>query len=301
VDSSQTVAHGPGLEEANTSEPARFVVETRTASGKRYTKGNAPIDVWVVDQNGNELPVTKVDKGDGTFDCSYEPKDVGEATVNVVVRNKAAPSLYSHIAKSAFRVPVVPGTDAAHSVAFGPGLGDKVYDTLPTSFTIQAKDRHGRNVPTGGDPFEVKIVGPHGPVESTLTDNGDGTYSVAYAPTDSGKHSVQVALKGQRIKDAPFTVVVREGADHSHSKIETYQFTIRALSKKGVYKTEGGDNFSVEITAPSGEESRPAVRDSNDGSYHVSYSLSGPGKHSIAVKLNGHDIVGSPFVQGFDG
>jgi len=39
------------------------------------------------------------------------------------------------------------------------------------------------------------------------------------------------------------------------------------------------------------------LTDKGDGSYLVDYTLPGPGDYSISVKLNGHDIVGSPFSQ----
>lgn len=40
----------------------------------------------------------------------------------------------------------------------------------------------------GGDPFDVKIQGPNGPVPANVKDNNDGTYTVDYKPNDSGKH-----------------------------------------------------------------------------------------------------------------
>ena len=95
-----------------------------------------------------------------------------------MLHHRLNPLYYDHIKDSPFTVNIEPGTDASKSVAFGPGLEDGVRDTLPTFFTIQAKDRLGRDVKKGGDPFEVKVKGPHGEVPVKLTDNGDGTYKV---------------------------------------------------------------------------------------------------------------------------
>lgn len=48
--------------------------------------------------------------------------------------------------------------------------------------------RNGNNLDKGGDPFDVKIQGPNGPVDAKIKDNQDGTYTVDYKPDDAGKH-----------------------------------------------------------------------------------------------------------------
>jgi filamin len=137
------------------------------------------------------------------------------------------------------------GTDAAKSIAFGPGLEDKVSDHLPTMFTIQAKDRNGNNMNKGGDPWEVKIQGPDGPVDANVKDNGDGTYTVDYAPKSPGKHRIDVTLKGAPVQKSPFTVNVKEGADEDTSLIDSYSFVIQAKTRKGANKKDGTDDFKV--------------------------------------------------------
>ena len=131
-----------------------------------------------------------------------------------------------------------------HFLAFGPGLEDnKVTDQLPTHFTIQSKDRNGNDMKKGGDPFEVVVQGPNGPVPATIKDNEDGTYTVDYAPTDAGKHKIEVKLKGQNVAKAPYHINVKEGADNESSVIEGFSFVIQAKTKKGANKKEGGDKF----------------------------------------------------------
>lgn len=191
------------------------------------------------------------------------------------------------------------GSDANKSIAYGPGLEDGVTDTLPTHFTIEARDRNGNRIKKGGDPFEVKIDGPTGPIEPKVTDNGDGTYLVEYAPTDAGKHKIGVKLKGKDIMNSPFNVNVKEGADHDNSGIEHYTFSIRARTKKGNDKKVGGDKFSVKIVNT--ETQTPVegikVNDNGDGSYLCTYKIPQSGEYNIHVLLNDRDIKGSPFKQ----
>jgi filamin len=297
ADPNYCVAYGPGLEKGYTSEPATFTVEARNCKGERLKTGGHPIDVDISDPKGIEIPVRIVDNRDGTYSVTYDPKEPGIHTVDVVVRNKFLPMYYDHIKDSPFKVKIDAGTDAGQSIAFGPGLQDGIPDTLPTHFTIQAKDRHGNNMKRGGDPFEVKIQGPKGTVDAKLTDNNDGTYTVDYSPSNAGKHRIDVNLKNQPIKDAPFTVLVREGADEAHSFIEGYTFTIRARSKKGENRKDGGDDFKVDIQGPSGPVPNVSLKDVGDGTYFCSYKLPGAGDYTVNVKLNGKHIKGSPWRQ----
>jgi len=297
-DATYCVAHGEGLVGGNTSEKSHFTVEVFNAKGERYTQGGALIDVDIQDPQGKEVQPEKKDNGDGSFSVSFEPKVDGRYTVEVILRNKYDPLYSEQIKDSPFHPEVEPGTDASKTIAFGPGLEDKVYDTLPTHFTIQAKDRYGNNIPKGGDPFTVDIQGPKGDVPAKIHDNGDGTYRVDYAPEHAGKHKIAVAVKGKPIQGSAFTVDVNEGADEEHSGIESFTFTIRARTKLGGEKKVGGDAFAVAVHSQAGENIEDVkLKDLGDGSYHVAYKLPGPGEYLIDVTVNGKHIKGSPWKQ----
>eukprot|EP01114_Cavostelium_apophysatum_P014354 TRINITY_DN369_c0_g1_i1.p1 TRINITY_DN369_c0_g1~~TRINITY_DN369_c0_g1_i1.p1 ORF type:complete len:755 (+),score=260.59 TRINITY_DN369_c0_g1_i1:68-2332(+) len=287
------VAYGPGLEGGKTSEPSVFTVEVRNSRGDKLTKGGAPIDVDVSDANGVEIPAKVVDNNNGTFTVTYQPQDNGTYKVDVVLRHKQIPLFYTHIKDSPFHVNVEAGTDANKSLAYGPGLEDGVTDQLPTHFTVESRDKHGNRMPTGGDPFEVKVQGPNGPVPATIKDNGDGTYKVDYKPNDAGKHRIDVTLKGQPVAKSPYTVNVKEGADNSTSVIENYTFVIQAKNKKGANKTSGGDDFKVVVHGPAGKVP-VEVKDLNNGQYLVSYKLTQRGDYAIEVTLNGQPLTGYP-------
>jgi len=151
----------------------------------------------------------------------------------------------------------------------------------------------------GGDPFEVQVVGPTGDVPASVVDNDDGTYNVTYAPTDAGKHTVYVNLKNNAVAKSPYTINVKEGAAHENTFIEKFSFNVRTKTKSNNFKTVGGETFNVTINGPAGQV--PAefvdVHDLGNGIYNVNYSLPNPGDFKISVKLNDHDIQGSPFSQ----
>lgn len=134
----KSVAFGKGLEGGETGRVAPFTVEVRTSAGELVGRGESPVSVVVTDSNGDEVPVTLTDRGDGTFAGEYLPKEPGDHTVTVTLGEKRPPH-ESPIGESPFTVPIAPGTDGAQSDASGPGLKSGIPDNKPTHFTIQAR------------------------------------------------------------------------------------------------------------------------------------------------------------------
>eukprot|EP01097_Dermamoeba_algensis_P011897 TRINITY_DN938_c0_g1_i1.p1 TRINITY_DN938_c0_g1~~TRINITY_DN938_c0_g1_i1.p1 ORF type:complete len:1157 (+),score=374.89 TRINITY_DN938_c0_g1_i1:50-3472(+) len=297
-DPANFIAYGPGLEGGNNVEPAVFTVQSANSKGEKLHTGGHPVEVEVFGPNGAECQVSVHDNNDGTYTVQYQPVDPGNHRVDVVLKSKI-PMYYDHIRDSPFTVPIVHGTDPSKSKCYGPGLTE-AYDTLPAEFKIQAKDRDGNNMPHGGDPFEVNVTGPSGPVPVEIKDNGDGTYDVVYNPTEHGPHDIDVKLRGKPVGGGPYHVDVKQGADHEHSLVELYSFVIRAKTKSGDNKPVGGDNFTCTLTGPSGEDI-PIIelKDIGDGTYLVRYTVAEhfSGELTISVKVNGKDIRGSPWKQ----
>jgi len=289
---------GPGLEGGDTADPCIFTIVAKNSKGKQLTTGGHAIDVQVFDPQGTEIAAKLIDNHDGTYTANYQPLDPGDHKVDVTLRTKI-PLYYDHIKNSPYYVPIKPGTDAAHSLVWGPGIEGEVFDTKPTTFNIKARDRYGNDMGKGGDPFEVQVVGPGGDVPAGVVDNDDGTYTVNYAPTDAGKHTVYVNLKNNAVAKSPYTVNVKEGAAHENTFIEKFTFSVRTKTKSNNFKTVGGETFAVAIAGPHGPVAAELIdtHDLGNGIYNVNYTLPAPGDYKVSVLLNGHDIQGSPFNQ----
>eukprot|EP01113_Clastostelium_recurvatum_P015306 TRINITY_DN184_c0_g1_i2.p1 TRINITY_DN184_c0_g1~~TRINITY_DN184_c0_g1_i2.p1 ORF type:complete len:757 (-),score=257.76 TRINITY_DN184_c0_g1_i2:127-2397(-) len=301
ADADSSNAYGPGLEPGNVEgEPAKFTIQARNSKGTVLSAGGSPFDVEVIGPKDELADVKLVDNRNGTYSVTYVPPTPGRYRVDVILRNESNPAMYKHIHQSPFRVEIEAGTDASKSLVYGDGVGDNVLNTKPTSFTIQAKDRHGRDLGKGGDPFEVKVTGPDGKdLHTPITDNGDGTYNVPYDPSQAGKYRVDVRLKGKPVGNCPITVNVREGADWRNTSVEGYSFVIRTRTKAGKDKKEGGEteNIKVSIKSNNGEARGISVKDIGDGTYVVSYQIPAPGDYEIGVRLNDNHIRGSPWRQ----
>jgi len=176
-------ATGAGLKGGNTAEPSTFTVE---APGVK----DGELDVVVLGPNGKKVKSDLKNNGNGSFTVTYQAELEGHHDVQFAV-------------KSTLRVGIAVGTDASKSRAYGPGLEDGVQDNLPTTFTVEARGTDGQPMKKGGDPFDVKVTGPQGEVPAKVTDNGDGTYTVDYAPEHAGPHRVDVTLKDKAVDRSP--------------------------------------------------------------------------------------------------
>jgi len=167
-------AEGPGLLDAWDNEPAYFTIHAVDEDGNPREDGG---DIFDVKISGPEEVIPKVvDNGDGTYSVTYEPKEPGNYTIGVTLEGK-------NIKDSPFKVKCREGTDADNS-----GFG--IF-----SFTIQARDKRGKEKTFGGDRFEVHIKGPDdAEIEVSTMDNNDGTYTAIYA------------LAGDNVKGKTFRV-----------------------------------------------------------------------------------------------
>jgi len=300
-DALQCTAFGPGLEQAIALEPANFTIQARNKRGEKIKVGNHPFDAEVIGPDDAPVEAKVIDKRDGTYSASYLPPVPGRYRVDVILRAETA-LYYEHVAQSPYIVESEAGVDASLSLVYGRGVEDGVLNTQPTEFYIKARDREGKDLVKSAEPFVVQILDPNGKqLDSPITDNNDGTYTVQYEPTLAGRHRVDVRLKGKPVGNTPLTVVVKEGASYEHTLIEGFTFTIRTKDKKGKDKKEGGESGNFNVSIVKGHEDIKTVKfaDVGDGTYVVSYSLPGPGEYLINVRLNGEHIKGSPFKKSF--
>ena len=295
----QSYAFGPGVEGGcNTFDPCPFTIQAVDPEGNKLAHGGDVFTVDVCDPDGNEVDAPEVkDNGDGTYSVEYHVKQAGPHVVSVLLHQPKTPLFCEHIKGSPYGVTIDTGFDPAKSECFGPGLEDEVDDVVPTNFTVQTRNSRGENMETGGLPIEVHITDPDDePVDAEVKDNGDGTYSVDYAPSKPGPHKVEVSCKGVPVGRSPYDVEVIEGADAENTDIGTFTFQVQARTRKGEPITHGGDRMEVEVSKDewTGEAT---VTDNGDGTYRASYTVPGTGTYKVNVMLNGRKIKGCPYKQ----
>lgn len=184
TDANKSMAYGPGLEDGVTDQlPTTFTIQAKDGKGNNMKNGGDPFEVKIKGPKG-DVPANMKDNGDGTYTVGYKPEDAGNHRLDVTLRGQP-------IAKSPYNVVVKEGADD----------GTTVIEDY--SFVIQARNKKGENMKTGGDHFQVVITGPRGNIQSQLKDLGNGTYLVSYKLVDSGDYVVGVTVNGKQLQHYP--------------------------------------------------------------------------------------------------
>uniref|UniRef100_A0A673NFR8 Calponin-homology (CH) domain-containing protein n=1 Tax=Sinocyclocheilus rhinocerous TaxID=307959 RepID=A0A673NFR8_9TELE len=277
-DPSRVQAKGPGLEEALTDKPNKFSIVTRGA-------GIGGLGITV--EGPSESKMSCKDNKDGSCNVEYTPYVPGLYDVNITYGGQ-------HIPGSPFKVPVKDVVDCSKVKISGPGVSSGVRAKIPQSFTVDCSK-------AGVAPLSVAVTGPKGiaePVE--VTDNGDGTHTVAYTPSVEGSYSVAVKYADEEVPRSPFKLRVQP--THDASKVRAsgpglttglsasfpVEFTIDA-------KDAGEGQLSVQITDLDGKPKKANIQDNRDGTYKVSYVPDKVGRYTIVIKYGGDEIPTSPY------
>ena len=302
ISAGRCTAEGPGLEHPYTDVPTHFTITSRDKHGNQVPEGGANFEVAISGPSGNIAPHPH-DNGDGSYRVDYTPTEKGPHVINVTKDGH-------HIHSSPFNVGVKPSVDPARSTAAGPGVNDgENINTKPTHFTITARDKHGEPVGEGHHNVAVEIQGPKGPVHADVKDNGDGTYDVNYLPADAGNHNVAATINNQPINGFPKSVLIKPcvvtgnctasgpGVEGGKAlKVDKRApFRITARNEAGDQVADGGFNFHVEVTGPSGAVHPEALHDNGDGTYDSAWTPTHSGDHTVAITSEGAHIHGSPF------
>jgi len=295
----QCYAEGEGLTSAKTGRQTGFTIYSVDKDGKPVTIGG--FDSFMVQITGpNGVVKNNIENGgDGTYPVTYCPEAEGEQEVNITLHGEP-------IKNSPFTVAVKRAPNASESYVDGPGLS-RAYDNREATFTVHAVDDLGN--PVWGDLCEVSID-PENPdsnlevIDVKVADNEDGTYTVSYSPTVPGNFVINVLLDKQAVKGTPQNITVKEGADSQNIGNAKFLVTINTKNKAGELKTEGGDEWEVEIKGPNEEQVVADAIDNGDGTYSAAYTLerkhneeSEPSEFLVSMILNGEHIAGSPFKQ----
>ena len=168
---------GEGMARARAGEPAVFVVETADQMGRPIQTGGVDVQSEI---SGEQVVVrpTVTDNNDGSYRATYV------ATVAMSM-HLAVEVMGSHVPDSPFEVSVLPGAyDKQKTAVEGEGVRHG-FPTMETTFKIQARDKYGNKLTSGGESFSVTLGKPgqpnsHRPVR--VDDNRDGSYTVTYPP-----------------------------------------------------------------------------------------------------------------------
>ncbi|XP_070164419.1 filamin-like isoform X1 [Polyergus mexicanus] len=249
----------------------------------------ADFQVAITAPSGNRVKAHVVPTHEGYL-VNFTPTELGEYLLGISFGGEP-------ISNQPYRLTCVHGSDPAKVRASGPGLSHGVVNK-PAEFIIDT-----RGAGQGGLGVTVE-----GPCEAAINcrDNGDGTCSVAYLPTEAGDYGINITFNEQHVPGSPFQAIVVPDADLSKIKVTgngiqphglyvnkqaTFTIDTRDIAKS---KTDDG-KVSCTISNPNGGKTEKLIIPQGDGTYRVSYTPFEEGCHTIDILYDNMPIPGSPF------
>ncbi|XP_058488127.1 filamin-B isoform X1 [Solea solea] len=264
----------------------QFMVDTKGAGGQGH------LEVAVLSPDQRALPCKAEPQSTDAHVTlvRYTPTEEGVHAVHVSYDGHAVPG-------SPFPVEAQLPPDPSKVKAFGPGLsGGLVGD--PAEFTIDTK-----GAGTGGLGLTVE-----GPTEAKIecSDNGDGTCSVSYLPTEPGEYLVNILFEEVHIPGSPFRAGIQMPFDPSKVEASGSGLKRAKVGETSVVNVDcsraGPGQLTLEAvpdsTSPTGTTPGSGVRaevvDNKDGTYTATYVPLTSGMYTLLLKYGGKPVPGFP-------
>ncbi|XP_061663059.1 filamin-C isoform X3 [Syngnathoides biaculeatus] len=279
LDISKVQVHGLN-NKVDVGKDQEFRISTSGAGGQ------GQLDVKIISPSRRPIPC-KLESGstDGIHSVRYIPPEEGPYRVEISYDEN--PILGSPLAVEGVLPP--DSSKFPQVRAYGPGLQGGVVGK-PAPFAIDTK-----GAGTGGLGLTVE-----GPCEAKIEcqDNGDGSCSVSYLPTECGKYNINILFADEHVPGSPFKAVVQSVFDPSRvtaSGPGLERGKAHEASSFIVDCSKAGDaELTIEIISESGSKAEVHVENNSDGTYSITYVPQSHGVYTITIKYGGHLVPKFP-------
>ncbi|KAM4747093.1 filamin-C isoform 4-T4 [Rhinophrynus dorsalis] len=245
--------------------------------------GQGKVDVKITSPSRRPIPC-KVETGvtSDIHTVKYMPPEEGPYKVDISYDGHPVPG-------SPFSVEAVMPPDPSKVRAYGPGLKGG-FVGKPAPFAIDTK-----GAGTGGLGLTVE-----GPCEAKIEcqDNGDGSCSVSYLPTEPGEYSINILFAEAHIPGSPFKADIRPVFDPSKVTASGPGLERGKAGEVATFTVDcskaGDAELTIEILSDSGSKAEVLIQNNSDGTYSITYIPSCPGAYTITIKYGGHAVPKFP-------
>ena len=199
VSAAINVAAGPPLPGASSASvpngtagvPTSITVRLEDAFGTPVEGAAGSINISIAGAN-SFAGLAATDEGGGVYSASYVPTFTGTDQVSVRVNGVALPG-------SPFASTVVPGPAAA-SKTTAKVTKTPFFFFFSIGAVVTTRDAQANLLGRGGEVVEIRVDG----TQADVTDNGDGTYTMAPLGTSNANPTVDITLNGVPISGSPY-------------------------------------------------------------------------------------------------
>ncbi len=289
ADASQsTVSVSPASIELNGT--TTVTLTARDANGNQEPMGGSTVvfSLGAGTASGTFSSVT--DNGDGTYTATFTGTIAGASTITATIDGTALTS-------TAPTITVVGPADASQSTVSVNPASIQSGDT--TTVTLTARDANGNQLPTGGSTVVFSLgAGTASGTFSSVTDNGDGTYTATFTGTIAGTNTITATIDGTALTSTAPTITVTPGAvDPSQSTVSvspasiqlngTTTVTLTARDANGNQETTGGSTVVFSLGAGTASGTFSSVTDNGDGTYTATFTGTIAGTNTITATIDG--------------
>ncbi|XP_055793795.1 filamin-A-like isoform X12 [Salvelinus fontinalis] len=245
--------------------------------------GQGKLDVKITSPSRRPIPCKlESDTANEVHTLKYIPPEEGPYKVDISYDGNPVPG-------SPFTVEGVMPPDPSKVHAYGPGLQGGMVGK-PAPFAIDTK-----GAGTGGLGLTVE-----GPCEAKIEcqDNGDGSCSVSYLPTEPGEYAINILFAEQHIPGSPFKATVQSVFDPSKVTASGPGLERGKVNEAGSFVVDcakaGDAELTIEIISDSGSKAEVRVQNNSDGTYSIMYIPQFHGMYTITIKYGGHAVPKFP-------
>ena len=265
----------------------------RDANGNQEPTGGSTVVFSLGAGTGSGTFSSVTDNGDGTYTATFTGTIAGANTITATIDGTALTS-------TAPTITIVGPADAAQStVTLSPSTIDL---NGTTTVTLTARDANGNQEPTGGSTVVFSLgAGTGSGTFSSVTDNGDGTYTATFTGTIAGANTITATIDGTALTSTAPTITIVGPADPSQSTVSvnpasiqsggTTTVTLTARDANGNQEPTGGSTVVFSLGAGSANGTFSSVTDNGDGTYTATFTGTVAGTNTITASIDGTPLT----------
>jgi adhesin/invasin len=243
------------------------------------------------------------DNGNGTYTAIFTGTTAGTNTITATYNSQAVTSTAPTITVTAGPGPV----DLAQTTVAPNPASVAVGGT--STVTLTARDTSGTPLTTGGATVLFGLGNPSSGGQgtfSTVTDNGNGTYTATLTGTTAGTNTITATYNGQAVTSTAPTVTVTAATGGTASPAQstvaaspasvavgaTSTITLTAKDASGNALTTGGSTVLFGLGSNTGGEGTfGTVADNGNGTYTATFTGTTVGTNTITATIGGQAVT----------